>query len=537
MRRSFGIWLLLALLLALSACGREEVVPELPEAQLRNINLSTEDIVLSPGQTAELPFTVKDASYAFSLDAASPDCPVRLIGDGGVVPEEVVLQSLSKGSEEGRYVAVLADAGTGSYYELSLRLAIYTGANSFVASSYFTVKAVEPVVPDPWQTTGLPVVYVDTEGGKGIYSKEEYVTASMHIDGAAEYPGLEPVACSIRGRGNTTWTWPKKPYLIKLDSKTSILGLPKHKRWVLLANFMDRTLMRNMVSMHVAQFTSLAWTPHCVPVELVLNGKHQGSYLLIEQVRVDKNRVDITEMSTKDNEGDAVTGGYLLELDFHYDNEFQWKERNIPFAVKNPDPEDLTTQQKTYIKGYIKEVSDVIYGSGFKDPEKGYTKYLDVDSFIDYWIVYEVMCNHELGNPGSVYFHKDRGGLLTAGPCWDFDWGVLSFYTSNGEYGLVNGNAIWYGRLFQDPAFKSRVKARFEELLPQLETIPDYMDECEALLEKSARLNFAMWNPADDKSQNGGYIINGDENLSFHDAIQRLKYNYSHHLEVIRKKL
>ena len=99
--------------------------------------------------------------------------------------------------------------------------------------------------------------------------------------------------------------------------------------------------------------TSLAWSPSCVPVELVLNGKHVGSYLLIEQVRVDKNRVDITEMTPQDNAGDAVTGGYLLELDFHYDNEVQWIDPHggtaqwggnsgIPFAVKYPDPEDLT---------------------------------------------------------------------------------------------------------------------------------------------------------------------------------------------------
>ena len=532
MKRFPGIFLLS--LLALAACGGKENVPELPGAQLRTISLSTENIVLKPGETVELPFTVRDASYAFSLDLASPDCPVRLIGDGAAVPEEVVVQSLVKGAEEGRYIATLADAGTGRDYNHNLRLAIFTGPDSFVASPYFVVKA---LMPEPWQKTGLPVVYVDTEGGKKIDSKTEYVAATLHIDGTTEYKGLDEVSCSIRGRGNTTWTWPKKPYLVKLDSKASIFGLPKHKRWVLLANFMDRTLMRNMVSMHVSQLTSLSWTPHCVPVELVLNGVHQGSYLLIEQVRVDDDRVNITEMSPKDNEGQAVTGGYLLELDFHWDNEFQWKERNIPFAVKNPDPDDLTSQQKTYIKNYVKEVSDAIYGADFKDPDKGYAHYLDVDSFIDYWIVYEVMCNHELGNPGSVYFHKDRGGLLTAGPCWDFDWGVLSFYTSNGEWGLVNGNAIWYGRLFQDPAFKSRLKARFEELLPQLETIPDYMDECERLLEASARLNFAMWNPADDKSQNGGHIINGDENLSFHDAIQRLKYNYSHHLDIIRQKL
>ena len=101
----------------------------------------------------------------------------------------------------------------------------------------------------------------------------------------------------------------------------------------------------------------------------------------------------------------------------------------------------------------------------------------------------------------------------------------------------MNGKAIWYARLFQDPAFKDRVKARFQELLPQLETIPEYMEECRALLSKSAQLNFKMWNPADDRTQNGGKIINGDENLSFDAAVDRLKNNYNTHLQVIQRSL
>ena len=155
-----------------------------------------------------------------------------------------------------------------------------------------------------------------------------------------------------------------------------------------------------------------------------------------------------------------------------------------------------------------------------------------------YWIVYEVMGNHELGNPGSVYMHKDRGGKLVAGPCWDFDWGVLSYNTSpQARTGLINGSAIWYGRLRQDPAFEAKLKARFEELLPTLETIPDYMDACERLLTESARLNFAMWNPAQDASQNGGYIINGDENMTFESAVALLKSIYKERLKVIPTKL
>ena len=534
-----------------AACSKPDDGPVEEMAVLRAVTPSLDGIILPPGETVELPFTVTDPEFTFNYSVSSPGCQIRLIEPGGKVPEEFLLTEVRASGDKGSYVALVADAGTGRSYETRASIAIVQkggtdGSETIVRSREISFKSKD--APPGTVYTGLPVVYVDTEGGTAITSKDDYLSASLSIMGDGGYEGLEAVTCSIRGRGNTTWYWPKKPYLLKLDKKESLLGLPKHKRWILLANFMDRTLMRNLVSMKVASLTSLDWTPHCVPVELVLNGRHQGSYLLIEQVRVDKDRVPVTEMTKDDNSGEALTGGYLLELDFHFDNEVQWVDPHggnfqwggqsgVPFGVKYPDPEDLTKAQLDYIKQYVYDAAETLYGDNFTDPEKGYAQYLDVDSFIDYWLVFEVMCNHELGNPGSVYFHKDRGGKLVAGPCWDFDWGVLSFYTSNGDKGLVNGNAIWYARLFQDPAFKARVKARFEQLLPQLETIPDYMDACEQWLTQSAQLNFAMWNPADDRSQNGGQIINGDENLSFHDAVVRLKQNYRKHLQVISASL
>lgn len=523
-----------AILSVLSSCTRESLLPEESSApgRLTSIKVTESTVVLPEKGSALLHFTIRDASYVFNYDAASDGFQLSIQGTGGQSSSFYKLSHVTKADNNGKYEATVEDLGVDTDYYQKVNLVISnidqkTGNVYYVASNAFVIHHEMAGTGGVTVKTGLPVVYVNTEGGQGVYSKTEFVPASMFIKGTGSLPGLESVTCSIRGRGNTTWTWPKKPYLVKLEERASVLGFPKHKRWVLLANFMDRTLMRNLVSMKVSSMmTNLAWTPHCQPVELVLNGKHVGSYLLIEQVRVDKNRVNISE-----------EGGYLLELDFHYDNEFQWKDHNIPFAVKYPDPEDLTTQQKSYIKNYIAEVSNAIYGSNFKDAQNGYAKYLDVDSYIDYWIVYEVMTNHELGNPGSVMFHKDVDGKLTAGPCWDFDWGVLSFYTSNGANGLINKHAIWYDRLFQDDAFKAKVKARFNELLPKLETIPDYMEECRALLSESAKLNFAMWNPAEDASMNGGNIINGDENLSFDAAVDRLKKNYNTHLGVIKSKL
>ena len=525
-------------LLIFGACSQKEIVPVEEAPVLKSVDISLAEVALSSGSMVEVPFTVNSPSFSFNYSLGTPNCQIVLLKQGGRIPENYSLVSVQPQAVKGAYTAMLKDTGRGEVYKDLVCLAIYekSGGDSFVNSAYFTVRSEQQTTRLPVQT-GLPVVYIDTEGGKGIHSKEEEVPASLFIRGEGEWEGLQPVSCRVRGRGNSTWYWPKKPYLVKLDQKASLFGLPKHKRWVLLANFCDRTLMRNLVSMKVSSMTSLAWTPGCVPVELVLDGKHLGNYLLMEQVRVDGHRVNV---------GDD---GYLLECDWHYDNPVQWldphghyygsngKVNGIPFGVKNPDPDEITAEQLSHIKSYITSTANALYGNNFTNPETGYARYLDVDSFIDYWLVFEIMCNHELGNPGSVFMHKTRDGLLCAGPCWDFDWGILSFYTSAGETRLVNGKAIWYERLFQDPAFAEKVKARFNELLPQLETIPAYMDQCEALLTESAKLNFKLWNPADDKSLNGGQIINGDENLSFHDAVQRLKRNYEKHLQVMQAQL
>ena len=547
--RFLASWAILAVPLVAVSCHRDEPEPEQPP-RLFSVSVSEASLVLPVGGSVEFPFKVDEPDYPFNYSLGSTLCQIRLVGKDGKAPEEFRLERIVPAEEPGSYTAILTDAGLDVDYNREVRLLVEDtsrpAGTSYVPSVFFTVRS-EETGYGVRLNTGLPTVYVDTENASPVVSKEDYLSATFRIRGAGGYADMDEVACEIRGRGNTTWYWPKKPYLIKMSEKQAVFGMPKHKRWVLLANFMDRTLMRNLVSMKVASLTSLEWTPGCVPVELVLNGKQVGSYLLIEQVRVDKNRVNITGMKKEDNAGDALTGGYLLELDFHFDNEKQWLDQHgrsnqwssgIPFAVKSPDPDDLTEQQFAYIKQYVSDTAEALYGNDFRDPDKGYAAWIDVDSFIDYWIVFEVMGNHELGNPGSVYLHKDRGGKLVAGPCWDFDWGVLSYNTSpHARTGLVNGQAIWYARLFQDPAFKAKVKARFQELLPQLQKIPAYMDECEALLTESARLNFALWDPAGDASQNGGKIINGDENMTFHDAVARLKTIYQERLTVIPKNL
>lgn len=491
--------------------------------QLKSVSVEEPEVVMAPGGEAEFHFRIKEPLFHFSgVDdlVVSPVTYSKLFKITSVRQDEIV----------GRYIAEIQDTGE-SKYSVVARLGVRQspGSEVVILSPDFTVARRDPSELPEESGTGLPCVRINTQGGTAITSKTVWTEATMLIEGV-EYN------CSIRGRGNSTWSWPKKPYVIKLEKRASVLGMPEHKRWVLLANFMDRTLMRNIVAMKVASLTSLAWTPSCRSVDLVLNGRNLGNYLLIEQVRVDENRVDIDEKE-----------GFMLELDFHNDNEIQWvdyhgscwqRSDGIPFAIKYPEEDEIAPIRVQTIKNYVSEVAAAIYSPDYTNPDKGYANYLDVQSFIDYWIVFEVMGNHELSNPGSVFMHKDKAGKLTAGPCWDFDWGVLSYKTSPGaRTGLVNRYAIWYARLMSDPSFRSAVKVRFKQLLPELEKIPEFMEETEKMLELSAEQNFKLWNPAQDASLNGGEIINGDENLSFHEACVRLREIYLERLEVIQKTL
>ncbi len=380
--------------------------------------------------------------------------------------------------------------------------------------------------------TGLPVLRVETPNRQSVWSKEEWVEGSMlWLDGMARFEDIEGVEMSIRGRGNSTWDYEKKPYAIKFAEKQEVMGMPKHKRWVLLANYMDRTLLRNRVAFYLAEQTSLAWTPHCEYVELILNGVHLGQYLLCEQVRVDNDRIAITEMTPEDNSGDAITGGYLLELDFHFDNQWQWLTgRNVPFAVKFPDEEDLTEQQFDWIINYIGDVERTLYGGNYRDETNGYRKYIDAQSFIDYWLIYEICVNHELANPGSVYLSKDRNGKLVAGPVWDFDWGTFSYNASPAaQHGLFMQWAWWYGRLFEDPYFKALASERWAVLKPMFETVFDFI-ECERdYISTSWETNFMLWNI--------GTNINGDEWLSRDEATDRLVQITRERIDIIDRNL
>lgn len=362
-------------------------------------------------------------------------------------------------------------------------------------------------------TKSLPKVYINTPNSVSITSKEIWTEGStMRI--LDEY-GDEVYndTMNIRGRGNSTWNYPKKPYALKLESKASILGMPKHKRWVLLANWMDRTLMRNAVSFEMARLC-MDWAPRGEFVEFYLNGVHQGNYFLCEQIKIDKNRVNITEF--EDGNGTGEEGGFLLEFDTNYQAEINYffsSVKNFPVTIKDPDEEIITSWSHpyyTYIKNFVGGVETLLRNGDFAT---AFDK-IDIATYVDYWLIHELTTNEEPQHPKSCYMYKDAGGKIKAGPVWDFDWGTFN----PNKNGLLISSYLWYGYLFNSPEFKVLVKERWAQLKPKLANMDSFIDDTANKIRESEAVNHNMW-PIDNRH---GYP-NGDELMEFDAAVNRMK--------------
>ena len=383
------------------------------------------------------------------------------------------------------------------------------------------------------ESTGLPTVIINTPSNVSITSKDNWLENPSSIvilnpDGTLDYEAND---LSIRGRGNSTWGYPKKPYALKLGSKSELLGMKKHKRWCLLANWMDRTLLRNDIAFQIAKQTDLAWTPSGKFVEVILNGNHIGNYYLCEQIKIDKNRLNITEMKATDIDGDAITGGYLMELDTYYDevNKFKSGTKELPYMFKSPDEEVLQTQQLEYFQNYINTMESLLYADNWLE-NREYADYMDIGSFVDWWFVYELSMNGEPNHPKSSYVHKDRLGKLKAGPVWDFDWGT--FMPGKASSYTVK-SAIYYGQLFSDPTFVTEVKSRWATYKTRFEQVPAYVRTIAAQIKKSNEIDKVMW----PMSANSVGATNGDRDLSFDEAVERIISAYTTKLNWIDQQI
>jgi spore coat protein CotH len=350
--------------------------------------------------------------------------------------------------------------------------------------------------------TGLPVIRIDTEGQQTITSKENYLKAAITISGV-ETPGysfptnagkkpdynytLPETVTEVRGRGNVTWWYPKRPYRIKLDKKQPLFDYTSAKSWVLLANHQDPTLMMNTIAFELGHRMGFPFTNHAIPVELILNGVYEGSYVLTEQVQVGKGRVDIDE-----NEG------FLVELDSYYDEEPKFTSTNYHLPVMIKSPEDLNDPAGyDFVKNAVNELDGLLASENF--PNNGYRDLIDMDSFVKFLIINEVVGNSEVGIPKSAYMYRDKGKKIHMGPLWDFDSGFSysgggnNIYFDSSDYRIVLHP--FFKRFFEDPDFKALYKTVWNQYYAggTLAGMLSFIDAAAADLDKSQKANFTVW--------------------------------------------
>jgi hypothetical protein len=374
---------------------------------------------------------------------------------------------------------------------------ISTSVKVKTQTRYKTIKIAQEAAP--LQGFYYPLLTINTENKKTIDSKDYYVNATITIesrdDRGATIETLHEIVTEIKGRGNTTWGMEKKPYRLKFDKSTEVLGMPKSKHWVLLANYSDKTLMRNELAFEVSRRMGFAYTPKMKYVDVILNGDYVGNYMLCEHIRIDKNRVNVAELEPTDTD---ITGGYLLEIDERKGEPvwFETKEAKMIFCVNRP--EDIPYNQKEYISNHVQKVEDVLYGKNDVNVVEELPKYIDMKSFIDYLLLNELSKNVDGNLRLSTFVYKDRNNdKLYFGPVWDYDiaFGNVNYDECNYIAGWhARKWAEWYKQFFTHPEFDKMVKDRWKELRSgELNELNTFIDKLAEDMEISQIQNFNRW--------------------------------------------
>lgn len=353
-----------------------------------------------------------------------------------------------------------------------------------------------------YQLTNLPTVVINTEGSQEIVLKEEELSSTVYIISEEGTNLLATTETGVRGRGNASWDqFPKKPYRLKFKSKQSPLGAPASaKKWTLISNYSDKSLMRNILAFEASRRIGQAYTPYCHPVDVIVNGEYRGCYQLCDQVEAAEGRVPAKD-------------GYLIEIDAYAWKEVSafWSWRGTPVTIKHPDEDDITDSQRQHIESFFNQMETAALGEDFTDPEKGYRKYLDLESFLRNLLVGDFCGNTDL--LWSVYMYKDAtDGKLYTGPTWDHD---LSFDNDYRSYPVNANNDFIF--LFvpspasdavrditrrivkEDPEAKNLLAQYWNQALEEgdLKTLPEYLDQTYVLLQESQELNFKRWDILD----------------------------------------
>ena len=383
-------------------------------------------------------------------------------------------------------------------------------------------------------SSNLPIVVINTSGQTILDDPKIEATMGIIYNGVGVRNNVTDAANNYNGkigieiRGSSSQMFPKKQYGLELHDAlgagidVSLLGLPKQSDWILFAPYNDKSLVRDPLAYKLGRDLG-RYAPRTKYCEVVLNGEYQGIYVLIEKIKRDKNRVDINKLDPVEITNDDLTGGYIIKIDKDTGTGGEgWASSFTPpgrsgtqtifFQYEYPKATNIVAQQKEYIKQYMTAFENALAGDNFKDPTLGYAKYIDVDSFIDYFIANELSKNVDAYRLSTfMYKRKDSdGGKLFMGPIWDFNlgFGNIDFCAKGAPEGFViRYNSIcskdfwlipfWWDRLLQDESFRQKLTARWTALRSdkyKTAKILTYVDSVTSVLNVEAQQrNFQKW--------------------------------------------
>jgi hypothetical protein len=360
------------------------------------------------------------------------------------------------------------------------------------------------------QITNLPTVSIHTVNAQDIVSKEEYIKGIVSIV-SANGTKFFTDSLEIRGRGNNSWTHPKKPYRMKLANSTHLLDLPaKAKNWTLINSYGDKTLMRNILAYDFSRRLQMPYTTPAVAVDVVLNGDYKGCYQLCDQIDVRKNRVETDEFN-------PITGytGYLVEIDAYANQEpkqFTTQTYGIPVTIKYPDDDQILPLHEKEIAAHFEKMAASVNATNYTDPVNGFRKYLDVETFLRHFLVGEYSGNTD--TYWSVNMVKKlNDDKFYFGPVWDFDLGFENDWRTYSITDRTNQSNEWISmwtatsaaggtknmirRILTDNGMITKLRQIYSQYRDNKsiskEVLAATVDSCASLLAASQNLNFKRW--------------------------------------------
>ena len=367
------------------------------------------------------------------------------------------------------------------------------------------------ITTDVDPVTGLPLEILDDPRVLGA------MKIIYHADGSRNYISDQNTPAflnyngriSIEIRGSTSQVPDKKPYGLTTlqanntsNNNVSLLGMPSENDWILSSIAYDKSFIRDYLCYNLSRQMGnyASRTAYC---EVIVNGDYKGLYLLQEKIKVDSNRVDILKMSTSDNSGADVTGGYITKCDkINGGDPIAWTMQDVNFVHHYPKPEDITTPQNDYIQSEFYRLAATTYNQSLLD---GYKTVIDIPSFVDFMLVNELASNADVYQ-SSTFFHKDRNGKLRAGPVWDLNITFGSDFSAGGhsvtnQWQFSNGNRVgpdFWLELSDNGSFWCYFTKRWNELTqpgqPMNETVLNsFIDTTISLISEAMFRQEARW--------------------------------------------